>query len=165
MEIVNLQTVAARMGIRNVRYPNRDNHLKSKDKDLSHPYMTSDFSKVHQLLPMCTCLRWSSKQFVLSMAGRGFDSHIVKGIDQSFYGFGLCELWRLCPKRVLPVPYPMCSNPNPLKLPKLRTICTYCGVGCNLDVATKTMKILSITAPYDAEVNQGHTCLKAVVCF
>ena len=39
-----LQTVAAQVGIREVRYPEGDNHL-DKVKDLSHPYMTSDLSK------------------------------------------------------------------------------------------------------------------------
>jgi formate dehydrogenase major subunit len=46
-----------------------------------------------------------------------------------------------------------------------RTVCTYCGVGCNLDVATKGGEIISITAPYDAEVNEGHTCLKGRYAF
>ncbi|MGB5647227.1 MAG: 2Fe-2S iron-sulfur cluster-binding protein, partial [Muriicola sp.] len=35
-----LQTVAAQVGIREVRYPEGNNHL-NKTKDLSHPYMTS----------------------------------------------------------------------------------------------------------------------------
>ena len=39
-----LQTVAAKVGIRKVRYPEGANHLDRK-KDLSHPYMTSDLSK------------------------------------------------------------------------------------------------------------------------
>jgi formate dehydrogenase major subunit len=39
-----LQTVAAKVGIRTVRYPEGKNHLDRK-KDLSHAYMTSDFSK------------------------------------------------------------------------------------------------------------------------
>ncbi len=38
-----LQTVAAKVGVRDVRYPEGKNHLDRK-KDLSHPYMTSDFS-------------------------------------------------------------------------------------------------------------------------
>ena len=38
-----LQTVAAQVGIREVRYPEGANHL-SRKKDLSHPYMTSDLS-------------------------------------------------------------------------------------------------------------------------
>ncbi|MFN3939266.1 MAG: formate dehydrogenase subunit alpha, partial [Chitinophagales bacterium] len=41
-----------------------------------------------------------------------------------------------------------------------RTVCTYCGVGCNLEVSTVNGKVKSIQAPYDAKVNQGHTCLK-----
>jgi formate dehydrogenase major subunit len=48
---------------------------------------------------------------------------------------------------------------------KTRTICTYCGVGCNLEVAHNGNEILSIQAPYDAEVNAGHTCLKGRFAF
>jgi len=40
-----LQDVAAQVGIRNVRYPEGKNHL-DRQKDLSHPYMTSDLSKL-----------------------------------------------------------------------------------------------------------------------
>jgi formate dehydrogenase major subunit len=46
-----------------------------------------------------------------------------------------------------------------------RTVCTYCGVGCNLEVSTNTGKIVSIQAPYDAEANAGHTCLKGRYAF
>ncbi|MCL4856624.1 MAG: formate dehydrogenase subunit alpha, partial [Flavobacteriales bacterium] len=48
---------------------------------------------------------------------------------------------------------------------KTRTICTYCGVGCNLEVATVGGKIKSIQAPYNAETNGGHTCLKGRYAF
>lgn len=159
-----LQTVAAQVGIRNVRYPNGDNHL-SKDKDLSHPYMTSDFSKC---INCYRCVRACDEvqgQFVLSMAGRGFDSHIVKGIDQSFMdsdcvSCGACA--QACPTSAISDVFQSKS----IEATEItRTICTYCGVGCNLDVATKNNEILSITAPYDAEVNQGHTCLKGRYAF
>jgi formate dehydrogenase major subunit len=46
-----------------------------------------------------------------------------------------------------------------------RTVCTYCGVGCNLEVSTNNGKIVSIQAPYDAEANAGHTCLKGRYAF
>ncbi|MBL0051796.1 MAG: hypothetical protein IPP29_09945 [Bacteroidetes bacterium] len=43
---------------------------------------------------------------------------------------------------------------------------TYCcGVGCNLEVAVVNDKVKSIQAPYDAEVNEGHTCLKGRFAF
>ncbi|HQV97323.1 MAG TPA: formate dehydrogenase subunit alpha, partial [Saprospiraceae bacterium] len=46
-----------------------------------------------------------------------------------------------------------------------RTVCTYCGVGCNLEVSVVNDRVKSIQAPYDAEVNQGHTCLKGRFAF
>jgi formate dehydrogenase major subunit len=76
-----LQTVAAQVGIRKVRYPEGKNHL-DRQKDLSHPYMTSDLSKC---INCSRCVRACDEvqgQFVLTMAGRGFDSHIAKGINQ-----------------------------------------------------------------------------------
>jgi formate dehydrogenase major subunit len=48
---------------------------------------------------------------------------------------------------------------------KTRTVCTYCGVGCNLTVATKGSEVLSIQAPVDAAVNHAHTCLKGRYAF
>ncbi|MCF6193997.1 MAG: formate dehydrogenase subunit alpha, partial [Kangiellaceae bacterium] len=48
---------------------------------------------------------------------------------------------------------------------KIRTICSYCGVGCNLEVAVKDNQVLSIQAPKDAKVNAGHTCLKGRYAF
>ena len=159
-----LQTVAAQVGIRNVRYPEGENHL-DKTKDLSHPYMTSDFSKC---INCYRCVRACDEvqgQFVLSMADRGFNSHIVKGFDESFMdsecvSCGACS--QACPTSAISDVF---QSKAINATQTTRTICTYCGVGCNLDVATDNGKILSITAPYDAEVNQGHTCIKGRYAF
>lgn len=159
-----LQTVAAQVGIRDVRYPEGDNHL-FREKDLSHPYMTSDFSKC---INCYRCVRACDEvqgEFVLSMAGRGFDSHIIKGIDQSFMdsdcvSCGACS--QACPTSAISDIF---QSKAIGATDVTRTICTYCGVGCNLDVSTRSGEILSIQAPYDAEVNQGHTCLKGRYAF
>lgn len=159
-----LQTVAAQVGIREVRYPEGDNHL-FRLKDLSHPYMTSELSKC---INCYRCVRACDEvqgQFVLSMAGRGFDSHIIKGIDQSFFdsdcvSCGACS--QACPTSAISDIF---QSKSIAPTETTRTICTYCGVGCNLDVATSNGEIVSITAPYDAEVNQGHTCIKGRYAF
>ncbi|MFZ4767138.1 MAG: 2Fe-2S iron-sulfur cluster-binding protein, partial [Roseimicrobium sp.] len=39
-----LQTVAAKVGVRKIRYTGGKNHL-DREKDLSHPYMTSELAK------------------------------------------------------------------------------------------------------------------------
>ena len=159
-----LQDVAAEVGIREVRYPEGKNHL-DREKDLSHPYMTSDLSKC---INCYRCVRACDEvqgEFVLSMAGRGFDSQIIKGANESFMesdcvSCGACA--QACPTSAI-------SDIFQSKAVHVeettRTVCTYCGVGCNLEVSTSNGEILSIQAPYDAEANGGHTCLKGRYAF
>jgi len=159
-----LQDVAARVGIREVRYPAGANHL-DREKDLSHPYMTSDLSKC---INCYRCVRACDEvqgEFVLSMAGRGFDAYIIKGTDQTFMesdcvSCGACA--QACPTSAISDIY---QSKSITTTETTRTICTYCGVGCNLDVSTSNGDVVSIRAPYDAEVNEGHTCLKGRYAF
>lgn len=159
-----LQDVAAQVGIRDVRYPagkvNTD-----REKDLSHPYMTSDLSKCI----MCyRCVRACDEvqgELVLSIMGRGFDSKIIKGMDQSFFesdcvSCGACA--QACPTSAISDIY---QSKAVVAEKTVRTVCTYCGVGCNLEVNVTDNSIASIQAPYDAEVNGGHTCLKGRYAF
>jgi len=159
-----LQDVAASVGITQVRYPDGANHL-NKDKDASHPYMRSELSKC---INCYRCVRACDEvqgEFVLSMAGRGFDAHIVKGNNDSFMdsdcvSCGACS--QACPTNAISDVF---QSKSVQATDKTRTICTYCGVGCNLEVSTKNGKILSIQAPYDAKSNEGHTCLKGRYAF
>jgi len=159
-----LQEVAAKVGVRDVRYPEGKNHLDRK-KDLSHAYMTTDMSKCINCFRCVRACDEVQGQFVLSMAGRGFDSHIVKGQETTFalsdcVSCGACA--QACPTSAISDIF---ESKSIQVDKKVDTICTYCGVGCNLEVAVKGGKIKSIQAPFDAEVNQGHTCLKGRYAF
>jgi len=159
-----LQTVAAEVGIRDVRYPEGKNHLDRK-KDLSHPYMTSDFSKCINCFRCVRACDEIQGQMVLSMAGRGFDSHIIKGLNTSFkesdcVSCGACA--QACPTSAISDVF---ESKSVSYDEKVRTVCTYCGVGCNLEVAKKNGEVKSIQAPLDAAVNSGHTCLKGRFAF
>lgn len=159
-----LQTVAARVGIRDVRYPEGKNHL-DRTKDVSHPYMTMDLSKC---INCYRCVRACDEvqgEMVLSMSGRGFDAKIIKGNDTSFFesdcvSCGACA--QACPTSAISDVF---ESKSVAVDKKVRTVCTYCGVGCNLEVSVVNDKVKSIRAPYDAEVNQGHTCLKGRFAF
>lgn len=159
-----LQTVAAKVGIRGVRYPAGANHL-DRAKDHSHPYMTSELSKC---INCARCVRACDEiqgQFVLSMHGRGFNAKIIKGLDESFadsqcVSCGACA--QACPTSAISDKF---FSKSIEATKKTRTVCTYCGVGCNLTVATKGNEVLSIQAPVDAEVNHAHTCLKGRFAF
>ncbi len=159
-----LQTVAAKVGIRQIRYVGGKNHL-DRPKDLSHPYMTSELSKC---INCARCVRACDEiqgQFVLSMHGRGFNARIIKGFDTSFadsecVSCGACA--QACPTSAISDVF---QSKAIMATKKVRTVCTYCGVGCNLEVAVKGREILSIQAPVDAEVNHAHTCLKGRYAF
>jgi formate dehydrogenase major subunit len=159
-----LQSVAARVGVRRIRYPAGRNHLQ-QPKDRSHPYMTSELSKC---INCSRCVRACDEvqgQFVLSMHGRGFDARIIKGLDTTFedspcVSCGACS--QACPTSAISDIF---ASKAVLADRKTRTVCTYCGVGCNLVVATRGREILSIQAPADSEVNDSHTCLKGRYAF
>jgi formate dehydrogenase major subunit len=160
-----LQTVAGQMGITEIRYPEGANHL-DREKDLSHPYMVSDMSKC---INCYRCVRACDEvqgELVLSMAGRGFDTKIVKGSDVSFFesdcvSCGACA--QACPTAAISDVFQSKSN---RATEKTRTVCTYCGVGCNLEVSSAPGdSVVSIKAPWDAEVNSGHTCVKGRYAF
>lgn len=159
-----LQTVAAKVGIRDVRYPAGKTHL-DRQKDLSHPYMTMDLSKCINCFRCVRACDEVQGEFVLSMSGRGFDSKIIKGNDQSFFdsdcvSCGACA--QACPTSAISDVF---ESKSVVADEKVRTVCTYCGVGCNLEVSVVNREVKSIRAPYDAEVNQGHTCLKGRFAF
>lgn len=159
-----LQTVAGRVGVRKIRYTGGKNHL-DRTKDLSHAYMTSELAKC---INCSRCVRACDEvqgQFVLSMHGRGFDARIIKGLDTTFkdspcVSCGACA--QACPTSAISDIF---ASKSIEATRKTRTVCTYCGVGCNLNVATKGGEILSIQAPTDSAVNHSHTCLKGRYAF
>ena len=40
------------------------------------------------------------------------------------------------------------------------TVCSYCGVGCNLELHVQDEHIVKVTSPVDHEVTEGHLCIK-----
>ena len=106
--------------------------------------MTSDMSKC---INCGMCVRACDEvqgDFVLSMAGRGFDSHIIKGLDTTFeespcVSCGACA--QACPTIAISDIF---APLRPMANTTTRTTCTYCGVGCNLEVSTLDNEIMNI---------------------
>jgi formate dehydrogenase major subunit len=158
------QETIAQIGIPNIRYPKGSNHL-SIENDRAHPYIKSDLS---QCINCYRCVRACEEiqgDMILGMSGRGFATNIIKGFDSSFnesacVSCGACV--QTCPTEALTDKF----ESKTLIADKLvRTTCTYCGVGCQLDVAVIDGEIKGIQAPEMAEVNEGHTCLKGRFSF
>jgi len=165
------EQVVNESGVNQVRFNSPKKSFSASNKsqegcsiDDSHPFMRSDLS----LCIDCNrCVRACDEiqgEQVLSVSGRGFDARIIKGQDVSFkdsdcVSCGACA--QTCPTGAISDVFRQkITESNQQDIEKVRTVCSYCGVGCNLEVSVKDNKILSIEAPKDAEVNSGHTCLK-----
>lgn len=131
----------------------------------SHPYLRFDPA---ECIHCYRCIRACDEvqgQFVLSMANRGIKSHIIQGLEGDFGEAGCVSCGRCvqtCPTNAISDRY----RAKTIVAEKMvATVCTYCGVGCNLEVKVKDNRVAAISGIEQAEVNQGHTCLKGRYAF
>jgi formate dehydrogenase major subunit/formate dehydrogenase alpha subunit len=99
---------------------------------------------------------------VWNIADRGFGSKLVAGADQNLLdarceSCGQCVAY--CPVGAL---YDKMSlgQGRVSQLTKVRTTCSYCGVGCNFDLNVRSNKVVRVTSAHDAPVNGMATCVK-----
>jgi len=158
------QKVIAAVGVPVVRYP--ENRKRSEAQpDRSHPYIWSDLSeciKCYRCVRACDELQ---SEHVLGISGRGFESRIIKGYDTDFISSGCVSCGacvQTCPPNAISDRF---VTKTAVAEKNIRTTCTYCGVGCNLDVKVALGEVRGIEAPVDAAVNRGHTCLKGRFAF
>jgi len=99
---------------------------------------------------------------VWNFAHRGFDSKLVAGADQ-FMLDARCES---CGQCVAYCPVGALYDKMSLgiarvnKVQKVRTTCSYCGVGCNFDLNVRDNKIVRVTSAPDAPANGMALCVK-----
>ncbi len=159
-----LQKVAIDLGISDHRYNNPKQH-KGSPKDTSHAYMRMNLDNC---INCGRCVRACDEiqgSFVLTMSGRGFESRITTDNnmlfgDSSCVSCGACA--HTCPTDAISDIFKSKSADVDKKV---RTTCSYCGVGCNLEASIKNNKVVSIDTPKHTEVNAGHTCIKGRYAF
>ncbi len=99
---------------------------------------------------------------IWSFAHRGFESKLVAGADQFLLdarceSCGQCVAY--CPVGAL---YDKMSlgKGRPGQITKVRTTCSYCGVGCNFDLNVRDGRVIRVTSAADAPVNGMALCVK-----
>jgi len=105
--------------------------------------------------------------FAISMSGRGFDSRIsteydVELPDSACVYCGNCI--EVCPTNALQFKTEFdlrqAGKWNPEDQDVTRTVCSYCGVGCNLDLHVQDEQIVKVMSPSDHDVTLGNLCIK-----
>ena len=105
--------------------------------------------------------------FAIAVAGRGFDARIRTEFDAELPDSacvycGNCVA--VCPTGALQFRTEFdlraVGEWRPEEQSVTRTVCSYCGVGCNLDLHVQDEQIVKVTSPADHSVTSGHLCIK-----
>jgi len=156
------QRLLQRYGVTRSRFPAGG---VESDPDTSHPYIHHDPA---ECIHCYRCIRACDEiqgEFVLAMHGRGSGNRVVAAtaggfMDSACVSCGRCV--QSCPTNALADRFRAKTR---IAERKVRTVCTYCGVGCNLEVLADGQEIRAIRAVKGAAVNSGHTCVKGRYAF
>jgi predicted molibdopterin-dependent oxidoreductase YjgC len=105
--------------------------------------------------------------FAIAVAGRGFDARISTEFDVALPE-GACVFCGNC-IGVCPTGALMFRSEHELRQAEMweesrqtttRTICSFCGVGCSLDLHVQDNRIVKVTSPIDHSITSGHLCIK-----
>ncbi len=160
-----LQDTAGELGLRSVRYGfDGANHLDAK-QDQSNPYFTFDPSKC---IVCSRCVRACEEvqgTFALTIDGRGFDSKVSAGQNESFMdsecvSCGACV--SVCPTATL-TENTIIEQGAPEH--SVVTTCAYCGVGCSFKADMKGDTVVRMTPHKGGQANEGHSCVKGRFAF
>jgi formate dehydrogenase major subunit len=154
----DLQDLAQDVGLRTPRYENPRTHNPPRDD--SHPFIKLEMDKC---IGCALCVRACDEvqgSFILAMEGRGYDTRVIAGNDTGFeeakcVSCGQCVL--VCPVAALEEPG---TREHGLPDRTVTTTCSYCGVGCSLDVNVKDGQVVNIEPSPEGSANLGHACVK-----
>lgn len=110
--------------------------------------------------------QWQNS-FAISVAGRGFDARISTEFsnplpDSACVYCGNCV--EVCPTGALSFKREYDKREDGTwdeeRQTATTTICTFCGVGCNLTLHVQDNEIVKVTSPHESSVTHGNLCIK-----
>lgn len=155
-----LQSLAYEYGIDRLRY---QTDFVPKPSDLSNPMIVRDPNKCvlcGRCVRACLSIQVNG---VIDIAGRGsesfittFDNKPLKDSNCAFCG----ECVSVCPTGAL-TPRRSRFKGRSWELKKVISTCTYCGVGCQLELNVKDNEVVKVTSSPDIPgPNNGSLCVK-----
>lgn len=154
-------------GVDTTRYPEAAERFDQPVKVQDNLYIR-DYDKC-VLCYKCVeaCGEEAQFTFAIAMSGRGFDSRIstefdVTLPDSACVYCGNCIA--VCPTNALQFKTEFdlreADQWREEDQTVTRTVCSYCGVGCNLELHVQDNEIVKVTSPADHDVTHGHLCIK-----
>ncbi len=152
-----LQEVAAYLGINSENLGSLRRQVNKISMDDSNPFFDRDLKKCI----LCgICVRTCSEILgvnAIDFGFRGYESKITTFADKPLIESNCvscgecvvaCPVGALVPKETL----------KPAR--EVKTVCPYCGVGCNIHLGVRGDQVISVRGDTDNSVNKGNLCVK-----
>lgn len=160
-----LQDMAGRVGLRDVRYGLEGKNHLDDIADKSNPYFNFDPAKC---IVCSRCVRACGEvqgTFALDIVNRGFDSRISAGPSDNILASdcvscGACV--QACPTASL-IEKSVVEHGVPDR--SVVTTCAYCGVGCSFKAELKGNQLVRMVPYKGGAANRGHSCVKGRFAF
>jgi NADP-reducing hydrogenase subunit HndD len=113
------------------------------------------------------CGEDAQNTFAITVAGRGFDARIATEFDAPLTDsacvycgncIGVCPTGALMPKSEYDLRQQ--GRWNEARQTVTQTVCSFCGVGCNLDLTVQDNEIVRVDSPLEHSITHGHLCIK-----
>ncbi len=113
------------------------------------------------------CGEDAQNTFAITVAGRGFDARIATEFDAPLTDsacvycgncIGVCPTGALMPKSEYDLRQQ--GRWDEARQTVTQTVCSFCGVGCNLDLTVQDNAIVRVDSPIEHNVTHGHLCIK-----
>ena len=157
----HLEKYAYEMGVTSSRFRG-EKHAYPADQ--SNPFFERDYNKCILCGRCVTVDNEVQHANAIDLLGRGFDMKPGAGFDRLLQDevstcvfCGQCV--GICPTGAL-VDKARRFKGRSWELAKVKTVCGFCGVGCNIELNVKDGKIANVTSWEESPVNQGNLCVK-----
>ena len=133
-----------------------------------NPFIARDYDNC---ISCYRCVRICAEQegdHAISMMNRGFSKQITTEFnttlkDSACTFCGQCV--QTCPTGALGDRKALRADAIEGEIEKTRSVCPYCGVGCQMDLLTKGDQLIGIQPAMDGPANEGALCVKGQFAF
>ncbi|KPU44077.1 NADPH-Fe(3+) oxidoreductase subunit alpha [Oxobacter pfennigii] len=144
----------------NIKGSSFTRNKKQYDIDYSNQFYVSDQNKCilcGKCVRVCNELQCTG---AIGFAGRGVNTHVASPFDDNLDAsvcvscgncVAACPVGALGPKKK--------EKYRPWEVRKVKSTCSYCGVGCQVQLLVKDDKVVGVE-PYDGAPNHGLLCVK-----
>lgn len=149
-----LQKAAAYVGVRKDYFPKTDRQVAVDD---SNPFFTYDMSKC----VLCgKCVRVCDEiqgLGAINFVNRGFATKVGTFMELPLVN-SLCESCGQCEAKCPTGAITVKSYVQPTR--EVKTVCSYCGVGCGVELLVRGSEVVGSEGDRDNPVNKGSLCVK-----